>query len=178
MSELDLQPPPGTEVRMRWRDDWVPATVAKTRGGDLVDLIVANVAEAYTLSVGHCDSGWRHIVELPHGKPPTGLLDRLLWHRDADGEWVHRLADEWDGNAEGHRWYEKYDGDHRNTSFTTGINWTTWGFGPLFDYAHESSWNEASRRYLPTKRIYLTVWLGPLYVAWMWVRPRKGFDPR
>lgn len=108
---------------------------------------------------------------------PVGVIDRLLWRRDEDGEWRHRLWREFAGESEGHAWYERYKGDHDNTSLTVGAMWTTWGIGVEFDYGHESSWDPASRMWRPTKRFYLTLRLGPFYIVFTATRPRRGFHP-
>ena len=119
----------------------------------------------------------RPVTTTAESPTPTRLLDRLMWKRDEDGEWQHRMAREWDGNGGGHILYERYEGEQRSTSLSCGVTWSQWAFGPHVEVGHERPWLYDERRSVPTRRVSVLLTFGPLYLSLTVVRPRKGFDP-
>jgi hypothetical protein len=93
----------------------------------------------------------------------------LFWTTDEDGERVHRLQCEWDGNKGPWREWGDYHSQADRWAFSLGAAWSRWGLGIEYDWAHESSWEDGSRvRY---RRQDVTLTVGPWYVAWSRCRP-------
>lgn len=108
----------------------------------------------------------------------SALLDRLFWTVDEDGETVHRLGAEWDGNH-GPRWQW---GDYRSEAdlweLNVGTSWSRWGLGIEADWHHWSAWiadppfSKTGER-VPYREQSVTLTLGPLYVSWRRAHPAR-----
>lgn len=109
----------------------------------------------------------------------TALLDRLFWTVDEDGEVVHRLGAEWDGNH-GPRWqWGTYVSEAELWELSVGTMWSRWGLGIELDWHRWSAWicptgyvQEGGYRQ-PYREQSATLTLGPLYVAWRRARPAR-----
>jgi hypothetical protein len=92
----------------------------------------------------------------------------LLWTTDSDGERIHRLEGEWDGNKG--PWWEAggYRSEADRDQFSIGTTWSRWGLGVEFSWHHGRTWNGESVDY---RDLSASLTLGPWYIAWTRVRP-------
>lgn len=88
----------------------------------------------------------------------------LFWTKNEDGEVVHRLDAEWDGNK-GASWSrEKWQDEANNSSVAFGTTWSHWGLGIEYEWSREQGWSFAKGMF---RRQSLTLAVGPWYVQLM-----------
>jgi hypothetical protein len=101
------------------------------------------------------------------------MIEQLFWTRDDDGEVVHRLGGEWDGNHGAWREWGHYQDPMNNWAIYLGTTWSHWGIGIDYEYTHEPHWvNQAIRR-VTFRRASLTLTFGPWYLSWERCKPIK-----
>lgn len=95
----------------------------------------------------------------------------LFWTTDEDGETVHRLQREWDGNKGAWREWGRYTSEADFWQVSLGATWSRWGLGVDGDWAHQWGW--AGCR-VPYRNQSLTLTVGPWYVGWMRHKPSRS----
>ncbi len=96
-----------------------------------------------------------------------------FWKVDEDGERVHRLQSEWDGNKGAWKEWGGYRSEADWSSLGIGANWSSWGVGVEYDWHHGRTWDGASVDY---RHRFACLTLGPWYVVWHRVRPFRRPD--
>lgn len=100
---------------------------------------------------------------------------RLFWKIDEDGERVHRLQHEWDGNKGSWREWGTWRSAGDNWQVNVGVTWSHWGVGIDYQWTHEAAWTDGARHHY--RRTWLTLTLGPWYVGWMRCKPIPQHEP-
>lgn len=85
----------------------------------------------------------------------------LFWTVDEDGERVHRLASEWDGNKGNRVLWSRYGGEHDQAEVSVGTTWSRWAFGPEWSYSHSVSWDYRQQRSIAYRRTDFALSVGP-----------------
>lgn len=127
-------------------------------------------ANACTYWVSHADCLLCDEGHPPTNHKPGGLMrsSKFFWKIDEDGERVHRLQHEWDGNKGAWRTWGTWRSDADNWEINVGTLWSRLGVGIDYDWGHEQRWGKDRTRY---SRHSLTVTVGPWYVGWMRCKP-------
>ena len=109
-------------------------------------------------------------------KRPSSLRSfSPFWTTDEDGERVHRLQREWDGNKGAWRNWYGYDGEHDQWDLSVGATWSRWALGVETDVSHSSAWDRERDCRADYRRVGVTLSLGPWYLAWFRCSPlRRG----
>lgn len=101
------------------------------------------------------------------------MIEQLFWTKDDDGEVVHRLGGEWDGNHGAWREWGKYISAWNNWSMYLGTTWSHWALGPEMQWSHESHWVSQAIGRITARRLTISLFIGPWYLCWERVSPIK-----
>jgi hypothetical protein len=101
----------------------------------------------------------------------ASLLRSLFWTTDEDGERVHRLESEWDGNKGATNAWGRYRVESDQWELSYGATWSRWMFGLEAEYGHERGWDYTRRVRVDYRRQRVTVAFGPWYVTWLRCKP-------
>ncbi|MCU1592434.1 MAG: hypothetical protein JWP11_3690 [Frankiales bacterium] len=97
---------------------------------------------------------------------------RLFWTTDEDGETVHRLQAEWDGNKGPAYQRGDYRSEAEQWELSAGVMWSRWGLGVDVGWTHEATWvGGADGTTVHYRRQDAVLHLGPWYVSWTRCRP-------
>jgi hypothetical protein len=96
-------------------------------------------------------------------------MPELFWTTDEDGERVHRLQSEWDGNKGAWWSWNNYRSEADRSEIAVGALWAQWGVGVETDWYRFTAWIDGRR--VPYRHQSLTVSFGPWYLAITRVRP-------
>ena len=96
----------------------------------------------------------------------------LLWTVDEDGERVHRLGSEWDGNKGAWREWGHYESEADQWQVSLGATWSRWGLGVEGDWMRWSCYIHPARVEYRTQS--LTVTFGPWYLSWRRCKPTQN----
>lgn len=97
----------------------------------------------------------------------------LFWTVDEDGETIHRLAREWDGNHAPWKEWGNYESETKNWQLAIGATWSHWGLGPEADWSRWATWVYKENKRVPTRTWTVSFTLGPWYVSWTRISPVK-----
>ncbi len=103
---------------------------------------------------------------------PESGASRLFWTVDEDGERVHRLQSEWDGNKGPWKQRSGYRSEADYDDLSVGVSWSRWGLGVEVDWHRYTAWIGGAS--VPYRNQSATVTLGPWYLSWTRARPADG----